>query len=115
MNKMNLIVVEVISKNVAAKMKQFMNQMNDLIDILNFFVSYEQEFVLDDVFIIANFDSSFSFDRYIIIIEKSKSNNDVFNDDARYEQLLLKSTNNDDDDDDEKNENDDDDEKNDEK
>ncbi len=87
----NLIVVDAISIEAAAQMKLFMNQINDFKNILNLKHSYDQKYVMNDDFIIANSSFFFSFDKYIIIIDvtNEKSNNDLFSDEERYEQTLL--------------------------
>jgi hypothetical protein len=86
----NLIVVDVTSKETTLKMKMFMNQIDDFENVLNLKHSYEQEYVINDDFIVADSSSFFSFDRYIIITEiiDEKSDNDLFNDEERYKQLI---------------------------
>ncbi len=86
----NLIVADVISKETTLKMKMFMNQIDDFENVLNLKHSYEQKYVINDDFIVADSSSFFSFDRYIIIIEiiDEKSDNDLFNDEERYKQLI---------------------------
>jgi hypothetical protein len=78
----NLIVVDVTSKKAILKMKKFMNQIDDSENVLNLKHSYDQEYVIDDEFIITDSSFFFSFDRYIIItvIIDEKSNNDLFSD-----------------------------------
>ncbi len=63
-------------------MKKFMNQIDDSENVLNLKHSYDQEYVIDDEFIITDSSFFFSFDRYIIItvIIDEKSNNDLFSD-----------------------------------
>jgi hypothetical protein len=89
-NEANLIVVDVTSKEAILKMKKFMNQIDDSENVLNLKHSYDQKYVIDDEFIIADSSSFFSFDRYIIItvIIDEKSNNDLFSDEERYKQLI---------------------------
>ncbi len=71
-------------------MKMFMNQIDDFENVLNFKHSYDQKYVIDDEFIIADSSLFFSFDQYIIIIViiDEKSNNDLFSDEERYKQLI---------------------------
>ncbi len=71
-------------------MKMFMNQIDDFENVLNLKHSYDQEYVIDDEFIIADFSFLFSFDQYIIItvIIDEKSDSDLFNDEERYKQLI---------------------------
>jgi hypothetical protein len=89
-NETNLIVVDVTSKEAILKMKMFMNQIDDFENILNLKHSYNQKYVIDDEFIIADSSFLFSFDQYIIIIViiDEKSNSDLFNDEKRYKQLI---------------------------
>ncbi len=61
-NEANLIVVDVTSKEAILKMKKFMNQIDDSENVLNLKHSYDQEYVIDDEFIIADFSLFFSFD-----------------------------------------------------
>jgi hypothetical protein len=86
----NLIVVDVTSKKAILKMKMFMNQIDDFENVLNLKHSYDQKYVIDDEFIIADSSLFFSFDRYTIItvIIDENSNNDLFNDEERYKQLI---------------------------
>jgi hypothetical protein len=86
----NLIVADVTSKEAILKMKMFMNQIDDFENVLNLKHSYDQEYVIDDEFIIADFSFLFSFDQYIIItvIIDEKSDSDLFNDEERYKQLI---------------------------
>ncbi len=63
----NLIVVDVTSKETTLKMKMFMNQIDDLENVLNLKHSYEQKYVINDDFIVADSSFFFSFDWYIII------------------------------------------------
>jgi hypothetical protein len=71
-------------------MKMFMNQIDDFKNVLNLKHSYEQKYVINDDFIVADSSFFFSFDRYIIIIEiiDEKSDNDLFSDEERYKQLI---------------------------
>jgi hypothetical protein len=71
-------------------MKMFMNQIDDFENVLNLKHSYEQEYVINDDFIVVDSSIFFLFDRYIIIIEiiDEKSDNDLFNDEKRYNQLI---------------------------
>jgi hypothetical protein len=89
-NEANLIVADVTSKKAILKMKMFMNQIDDFENVLNFKHSYDQKYVIDDEFIIADSSLFFSFDQYIIIIViiDEKSNNDLFSDEERYKQLI---------------------------
>jgi hypothetical protein len=89
-NEANLIVVDVTSKETTLKMKMFMNQIDDFENVLNLKHSYEQKYVINDDFIVADSSSFFSFDRYIIITEitDEKSDNDLFSDEERYKQLI---------------------------
>ncbi len=89
-NEANLIVADVISKETTLKMKMFMNQIDDFENVLNLKHSYEQEYVINDDFIVVDSSIFFLFDRYIIIIEiiDEKSDNDLFNDEKRYNQLI---------------------------
>jgi hypothetical protein len=89
-NEANLIVADVTSKEAILKMKMFMNQIDDFENVLNFKHSYDQEYVIDDESIIADFSFFFSFDQYIIIIviTDEKSDNDLFSDEERYKQLI---------------------------
>jgi hypothetical protein len=86
----NLIVVDITSKETTLKMKMFMNQIDDSENVLNLKHSYEQEYVINDDFIVADSSSFFSFDRYIIIsvITDEKSDSDLFSDEERYKQLI---------------------------
>jgi hypothetical protein len=86
----NLIVVDVISKKTILKMKMFMNQIDDSENVLNLRHSYDQKYVINDDFIVADFSFFFSFDRYIIItvITDEKSDNDLCNDEKQYKQLI---------------------------
>jgi hypothetical protein len=81
-NEANLIVVDVISTEAAAKMKLFMNQIDDSDNIMNLHHSYHQKYVINDDFIIVDSSLFFSFDKYIIITEitNEKSDNDLFSD-----------------------------------
>ncbi len=67
-----------------------MNQIDDSENVLNLKHSYDQKYVIDDEFIIADSSSFFSFDQYIIItvITDEKSDNDLFSDEKRYKQLI---------------------------
>ncbi len=69
-----------------------MNQIDDSENVLNLKHSYEQEYVINDDFIVADSSSFFSFDRYIIIsvITDEKSDSDLFSDEERYKQLIWK-------------------------
>ncbi len=89
-NEANLIVADVTLKETTLKMKMFMNQIDDFENVLNLKHSYEQKYVINDDFIVADSSFFFSFDRYIIIIEiiDEKSDNDLFNDEERYKQLI---------------------------
>jgi hypothetical protein len=89
-NEANLIVADVTSKEAILKMKMFMNQIDDSENVLNLKHSYDQKYVIDDEFIIADSSSFFSFDQYIIItvIIDEKSDSDLFNDEERYKQLI---------------------------
>jgi hypothetical protein len=86
----NLIVADVISKETILKMKMFMNQIDDLENVLNLKHSYEQKYVINDDFIVVDSSFFFSFDRYIIIavIIDEKSDNELFSDEERYKQLI---------------------------
>jgi hypothetical protein len=86
----NLIVADVTSKEAILKMKMFMNQIDDSENVLNLKHSYDQKYVIDDEFIIADFSFLFSFDQYIIItvITDEKSDSDLFSDGERYKQLI---------------------------
>ncbi len=89
-NEANLIVVDVTSKKTILKMKMFMNQIDDFENVLNLKHSYEQKYVINDDFIVADSSFFFSFDRYIIItvITDEKSDNELFSDEERYKQLI---------------------------
>jgi hypothetical protein len=89
-NEANLIVADVISKEAILKMKMFMNQIDNFENILNLKHSYDQKYVINDEFIIADSSLLFSFDQYIIItvITDEKSDSDLFNDEERYKQLI---------------------------
>jgi hypothetical protein len=63
-NEANLIVADVTSKEAILKLKMFMNQIDDSENVLNFKHSYDQKYVIDDEFIIAD-SSSFFFIRLI--------------------------------------------------
>ncbi len=89
-NEANLIVADVTSKKTTLKIKMFMNQIDDFENVLNLKHSYEQKYVINNDFIVADSSFFFSFDRYIIITEiiDEKSDNDLFNDEKRYKQLI---------------------------
>ncbi len=67
-----------------------MNQIDDFKNVLNLKHSYEQKYVINNDFIVADSSSFFSFDRYIIItvIIAEKSDNELFSDKERYKQLI---------------------------
>jgi hypothetical protein len=67
-----------------------MNQIDDLKNVLNLKHSYEQEYVINDDFIVVDSSFSFSSDRYIIItvIINENSDSDLFSDEKRYKQLI---------------------------
>jgi hypothetical protein len=89
-NEANLIVADVTSKEATLKMKMFMNQIDDSENVLNLKHSYEQKYVINDDFIVADSSSFFSFDQYIIIIviTDEKSDSELFSDEERYKQLI---------------------------
>ncbi len=91
-NEANLIVVDVISTKIIAKMKLFMNQIDVFDNIMNLHYSYHHKYVINDDFIIVDSSFFFSFDKYIFIIEiiNEKSDNDLFSDEEWYEQLIWK-------------------------
>jgi hypothetical protein len=89
-NEANLIVADVTSKEAILKMKMFMNQIDDSENVLNLKHSYDQKYVIDDEFIIADSSFFFSFNQYIIItvITDENSDSDLFSDEERYKQLI---------------------------
>ncbi len=67
-----------------------MNQIDDSENVLNLKHSYDQKYVIDDEFIIADSSFFFSFNQYIIItvITDENSDSDLFSDEERYKQLI---------------------------
>ena len=86
--KQNLIETKLIKNETKQKMKNFLNQIKNSKNIFNFDHVYVQEDLNNDNTFISDSSLFFSFDRYILMIEKNDLNEKMYIITKKYQSIF---------------------------